>query len=107
MLQRRISTMRADWGGVPAAVRLKRDGSCSGRHPALGHCWSMMFSENRYPLFGIMLYQRHMPRMRAAMSTLTSARARGLAAGAMAATGQARCSNNGTSEAGTNRVRAA
>jgi len=25
------------------------------RHPALGYCWSMMFSENRYPLFGIML----------------------------------------------------
>jgi hypothetical protein len=25
------------------------------RHPALGFSWSMMFSENRYPLFGIML----------------------------------------------------
>src|SRR6266699_6439601 len=29
---------------------LKRD--C---HPALAYCWSMMFSEKRYPLFGIML----------------------------------------------------
>jgi hypothetical protein len=27
----------------------------SHRHPALGYRWSMMFSENRYPLFGIML----------------------------------------------------
>src|SRR5215472_3047643 len=34
---------------------LKRDGFSSNRHPALGYCWSMMFSENRYPLFGIML----------------------------------------------------
>jgi hypothetical protein len=34
---------------------LKRDGFSSNRHPASGYCWSMMFSENRYPLFGIML----------------------------------------------------
>jgi catechol 2,3-dioxygenase-like lactoylglutathione lyase family enzyme len=34
---------------------LKRDDSSSNRHPALGYCWSMIFSENRYPLFGIML----------------------------------------------------
>jgi hypothetical protein len=27
----------------------------SNRHPALGYCWSMMFSENRCPHFGIML----------------------------------------------------
>jgi hypothetical protein len=33
----------------------KRDGFSSNRHPALGYFWSMMFSENRYPLFGIML----------------------------------------------------
>jgi len=33
----------------------KRDGFSSKRHPALGYCWSMMFSENRYALFGIML----------------------------------------------------
>jgi hypothetical protein len=25
------------------------------RHPALAYCWSMIFSENRFPLFGIML----------------------------------------------------
>src|SRR5207302_8138939 len=24
------------------------------RHPTLASCWSMIFSENRYPLFGIM-----------------------------------------------------
>jgi hypothetical protein len=33
----------------------KRDDFSSNRHPALGYWWSMMFSENRYPLFGIML----------------------------------------------------
>ena len=27
----------------------------SNRHPALAYCWSMIFSENRNPLFGIML----------------------------------------------------
>src|SRR5215211_8034139 len=45
-----------------AASRLERDFS-SNRHPALGYCWSMIFSENRYPaqiksgpsFFGIML----------------------------------------------------
>ena len=29
------------------------------RYPLFGimlYCWSMIFSENRYPLFGIMLY---------------------------------------------------
>jgi hypothetical protein len=42
---------------------LKRDGFSSNRHLALDYCWSMMFSENRYPprikcgagFFGIML----------------------------------------------------
>jgi hypothetical protein len=60
-----------------AQFRLKRDGFSSNRHPALGYCWSMMFSDlaspaeapshtinctkgfaqagNRYPLFGIMV----------------------------------------------------
>ena len=38
-----------------AAKRLERDDFSSNRHPALGYCWSMIFSENRYPLFGIML----------------------------------------------------
>jgi len=38
-----------------SAGRLKRDGFSSNRHPALAYSWSMMFSENRYPLFGIML----------------------------------------------------
>jgi hypothetical protein len=34
---------------------LKLDDLSSNRHPAL-HCWwSMIFSENRYPLFGITL----------------------------------------------------
>jgi hypothetical protein len=34
---------------------LKRDDFSSNRHPALAYWWSMIFSENRYPLFGIML----------------------------------------------------
>jgi putative endonuclease len=34
---------------------LKRDGFSSNRHPALSYFWSMMFSENRCPLFGHML----------------------------------------------------
>ena len=36
--------------GVP-----KQDDFSSNRHPALGYRWSMIFSENRCPLFGIML----------------------------------------------------
>src|SRR5262249_50223381 len=33
-----------------------RDGSKLNRHRALDLCWSMSFSENRYPLFRIMLW---------------------------------------------------
>ena len=33
----------------------ERDDLSSNRHPALRYWWSMIFSENRYPLFGIML----------------------------------------------------
>jgi hypothetical protein len=35
--------------------RLKRDDFSSNRHPALAYWWSMIFAENRCPLFGIML----------------------------------------------------
>jgi hypothetical protein len=35
--------------------QVERDDISSNRHPALAFCWSMIFSENRYPLFGIML----------------------------------------------------
>jgi hypothetical protein len=35
--------------------RLERDDFSSIRHPALSFCLSMIFSENRYPLFRIML----------------------------------------------------
>ena len=35
---------------------LERDDFSSSRHPALPLCLSMIFSENRFPLFGIMLY---------------------------------------------------
>jgi hypothetical protein len=34
---------------------LERDDFSSNRHPALSFCLSMIFSENRYPLFRIML----------------------------------------------------
>src|SRR5262245_32323405 len=43
---------------APAAsgwALLERDDFSSNRHPALAFCWSMIFSENRCPLFGIML----------------------------------------------------
>jgi len=33
---------------------LEQDDFSSNRHPAPVYCWSMIFSENRYPLFGIM-----------------------------------------------------
>src|SRR5512145_3252594 len=36
---------------------LERDDFSSRRHPALICWWSMIFSENRFPLFGIMLYR--------------------------------------------------
>ena len=39
-----------------AAHFLERDDVSSNRHPALSFCLSMIFSENRYPLFRIMLY---------------------------------------------------
>jgi hypothetical protein len=44
-----------DFGRALRYGWLKRDDFSSNRHPALGYCWSMIFSENRYPLFGIML----------------------------------------------------
>ena len=48
----------APLGWSPGAT-LERDDFSSNRHPALAFCWSMIFSENRYPLFGIM---RQLPR---------------------------------------------
>jgi hypothetical protein len=44
--------------GVPVIVRgfaLKLDDFSSNRHHALAYCLRMIFSENRYTLFGIML----------------------------------------------------
>jgi hypothetical protein len=38
-----------------ARRRLKRDDFSLNRHPALASCLSMIFSENRCTLFGIML----------------------------------------------------
>jgi hypothetical protein len=35
--------------------QLEHDDYSSNRHPALAYWWSMIFSEDRYPLFGIML----------------------------------------------------
>jgi hypothetical protein len=39
----------------PNFIRLERDDFGFARHHALGYWWSMIFSENRYTLFGIML----------------------------------------------------
>jgi hypothetical protein len=38
-----------------SAVALEQDDFSSIHHPALSVCSSMIFSENRFPLFGIML----------------------------------------------------
>src|SRR6185369_15130470 len=40
---------------VAGDLTLERDDFSSNCHPALGYWWSMIFSENRCPLFGIML----------------------------------------------------
>jgi hypothetical protein len=42
-------------GGVDLHSCLEQDDFSSNHHPALLICGSMIFSENRYPLFGIML----------------------------------------------------
>src|SRR5215475_2582814 len=54
---------------VPLSVRqrvylvlLQRDDFSSHRHPAPGHCWSMIFSEKRHPLLGITLRSFLAPR---------------------------------------------
>jgi hypothetical protein len=39
----------------PMVSPLERDDFSSNRHLALAYWWSMIFSENRYPPFGIML----------------------------------------------------
>jgi hypothetical protein len=41
---------------IDFAARPERDDFSSSRHRALGFWWSMIFSENRHPLFGIMLW---------------------------------------------------
>jgi hypothetical protein len=45
------------WYGTGATRRtpLERDNFSPNRHPVPASCWSMIFSENRYPLSGIML----------------------------------------------------
>ncbi|MFL5151225.1 MAG: hypothetical protein ACJ8C3_00005, partial [Microvirga sp.] len=43
------------FGPIGASPRLERDDFSSSHHPALSVCSSMIFSENRFPLFGIML----------------------------------------------------
>ena len=45
----------------PESPHLERDDFSSNRHPALSFCLSMIFSENRYPLFRIMLQPQPFP----------------------------------------------
>src|SRR5262249_23741094 len=50
--------------GVTIQISSPRKGRTPRRTPFHGakpepYCWSMIFSENRYPLFGIMLYATH------------------------------------------------
>ena len=42
---------------IAVGMVLKRNEFKLNRHFALGWCLSVIFSENRYPLFGIMLLQ--------------------------------------------------
>src|SRR5258705_10202218 len=55
---------------------LERDDFSSNRHPALSFCLSMIFSENRYPLFRIMLLVQsgHWPQRRPLLSASTETR---------------------------------
>jgi 2-deoxy-D-gluconate 3-dehydrogenase len=51
-----LAPYAASKGGIVQLTRsLEHDDFSSNRHRALYYCWSMIFSENRYPLFGIML----------------------------------------------------
>jgi hypothetical protein len=62
-IPRRPPASENDKSGPKAALEdiqtdvpiLERDDFSSKRHPVLVSWWSMIFSENRYPLFGIML----------------------------------------------------
>jgi hypothetical protein len=48
-------------GDARHSSTLERDDFSSNRHHALAFCLSMIFSENRWPLFGIMLYATFSP----------------------------------------------
>ena len=50
-----LATIPAPGRSERVRIGLERDDVSSNRHPALACCWSMIFSENRFPLFGIML----------------------------------------------------
>jgi hypothetical protein len=52
---RKIESRHTRYGESFFSRLLERDDFPLNRHPALTYCWSMIFSENRYPLFGIML----------------------------------------------------
>jgi hypothetical protein len=53
----RQKSMALAWRGIDCSggSSLERDDFSSNRHPARAYWWSMIFSENRFPLFGIML----------------------------------------------------
>jgi hypothetical protein len=53
--QRRTRAPPGNRAQTLALAGLDRDDFSSNRHPALAFCLSMILSENRYPLFGIML----------------------------------------------------
>ncbi|MBZ0138977.1 MAG: hypothetical protein K8H87_04285 [Pseudorhodoplanes sp.] len=53
--RRRIQAIGADREKTGKRSRLKRDDFSPNRHLALAFCLSMIFSENRFSRFGIML----------------------------------------------------
>jgi hypothetical protein len=54
-IHQKLESHQAFEGNPVSQQTLERDDLSSNRHPALASCLSMIFSENRYPLFGIML----------------------------------------------------
>src|ERR1700674_3501940 len=51
----KLESQPSQSGNPDSQQALERDDFSSNRHPALSFCLSMIFSENRYPLFRIML----------------------------------------------------
>jgi hypothetical protein len=54
-IHQKLESHQAFEGNPVSQQTLEQDDLSSNRHPALTYCLSTILSENRYPLFGIML----------------------------------------------------